>query len=516
MDINSHPSSPDKVTTELSNTTIQDFPTWSTELLAILSIKNLDHCLDTDSVTDANPALDDDALDEIKEDDPKWRNHLAQIGESWYDHVPVPAMVNGRFPSIIHFPGTRAQNRACIQYIKSSISDTYKKLISNDVSMARAVILMLEQQYSTARNRPEHATRILGYWTQLKQQPNESIDSFFTRSLQIYKTMEDSPAEPQYEPWKEFPLTKNHIIRALNRSFATIKPALIKEPDITDMASLQRLLITTAEQLEYKGTDTVNGDIILFTQPRGNHADRGGRGGFGGRGGRGGRGNFGRNRGRGGSSNSGFGGNPGAGGNGGYGGFNSRGGSARGSERGGYRGGYGSGGRSNYGRGGFGRGGFGRNAPNTNGFNQGNFPTAPRSPLEAASSPPPSNCTQCGRGLHWKAHCFDDPNYLANAYSFTPPPNRLIHWNQLRRDLQSMPYFQQLFQWATNEQQNSLQSQPNGFPQQFIPPAAKRFRIDGPSGNRVPAIAAQAHADAPDDSEDAPNEPTDFRLSAPM
>ncbi|KAJ3061495.1 hypothetical protein HDU98_002609, partial [Podochytrium sp. JEL0797] len=66
--------------------------------------------------------------------------------------------------------------------------------------------------------------------------------------------MEDSPAEPQCELWKGFSLTKNHIIHALNHAFAANKPQLMKELDISDIVSLQLLLITTAEQLEYKGT----------------------------------------------------------------------------------------------------------------------------------------------------------------------------------------------------------------------------------------------------------------------
>ncbi|KAJ3076593.1 hypothetical protein HDU98_002113 [Podochytrium sp. JEL0797] len=499
MDNNQPSSSSDKVSFELSTTTIQDFPTWSNELFAVLAIKSLDHCLDIEFIANAHPALDDDVLNEFQGNDPKWRNHLAQVDDDWYSHVPVPRMVNGRFPAVATFPGTRSQNRSCIQYIKGSISDTYKKLISNDVTMARVVYLMLQQQYVTARSRPEHATKILGYWSLLKQSPNESIDSFFTRSLQLYKTMEDSPNEPQYNPWKEFSLTKDHILRALNHAFAANKPNLLKEPGITDMASLQRLLITTAEQLDYKGTETVDGDIVLFTQYRGKPF-RGGRGGRGFRG-RGGRGNS--DRGRGGFGNQ-----------GGNGGLNPRGGFGRGNDRGGYRGGFG---RGSFGRGGFGRGGFGRGAPNANNFNQqGNFTNAPRSPLEAATGPPPSECRICGRG-HWSVHCYDDPNYMANAYAFTPSPDRLIPWYQLRRDLRALPYFQQLYYWSANAQQSQQQQQPNGYPQQFIPPAAKRPRLNAPPGNQSLAIAAQAHA--PEDANDqgqAPNEAADFRPGAPQ
>ncbi|KAJ3059089.1 hypothetical protein HDU98_004902, partial [Podochytrium sp. JEL0797] len=171
----------DKVSMELSSTNIQDFPTWSTEMLAILSIKDLSHCLDTSIIPEDDHGIPQDDLADIKTNDANWPLHYAEIDDLLYEHVPIPKIVNGRRPPVDEFPGTLPQNRSAIQYIKANICDNYKKLIPNDTTMARSVILMLEEQYSMSRSRPEHTTKILGQWLNLKHQPKESIDSFFNR-----------------------------------------------------------------------------------------------------------------------------------------------------------------------------------------------------------------------------------------------------------------------------------------------------------------------------------------------
>ncbi|KAJ3058074.1 hypothetical protein HDU98_005820, partial [Podochytrium sp. JEL0797] len=134
-------------------------------------------CLDTSITPEDDNGIPEDDLAEIKTpNDPNWPLHYAEIDNLLYENVPIPQIVNGRHPPVNEFPGTLPQNRSTIQYIKANICDSYKRLIPNNTTMARSVILMLEEQYSMLRSRPEHTTKILGQWLNLKHQPKESID----------------------------------------------------------------------------------------------------------------------------------------------------------------------------------------------------------------------------------------------------------------------------------------------------------------------------------------------------